>query len=73
MEFEQFKDEAANYLEDAGIAYSQALDEKLWALYPSMRLRSDTAVLKPAPGAGADFLRRNAAVLTPAVAPAVRH
>ena len=33
MEFDQFKDAAANYLEDAGVAYSQALDEKLWALY----------------------------------------
>jgi len=33
MEFDQFKDAAANYLEDAGIAYSQALDEELWGLY----------------------------------------
>lgn len=33
MEFEQFKDEAANYLEDAGIPYSPALDDKLWELY----------------------------------------
>ena len=33
MEFDQFKDEAPNYLEDAGVSYSPALDDKLWALY----------------------------------------
>lgn len=35
MEFEEWKDEAANYLEDAGIPYSVALDEQLSELWRS--------------------------------------
>ena len=33
MEFDNYRDLAANYLEDAGIAYSPAMDDRLWALY----------------------------------------
>lgn len=33
MEFDEFKDVAANYLEAAGVPYAPALDDKLWALY----------------------------------------
>jgi hypothetical protein len=33
MSFEDWKEQAANHLEDAGIAYSAALDEKLFELW----------------------------------------
>lgn len=33
MEFEQFKDEAANYLEGAGIAFNAQMDNFLWSLW----------------------------------------
>lgn len=35
MDFEEWKDEAACYLEDAGIPYSATLDEKLFSLWQS--------------------------------------
>ena len=33
MEFDTYRDEAANHLEDAGIAYSRAMDDQLWSLF----------------------------------------
>jgi hypothetical protein len=35
MDFEDWKEEAANYLESRGISYSEALDEKLMELWQS--------------------------------------
>ncbi|MGG2621717.1 hypothetical protein [Pseudomonas aeruginosa] len=35
MDFEDWKDEAANYLEDSGIAYSESLDDQLFLLWQS--------------------------------------
>lgn len=33
MDFEDFKAQAANYLEDAGIPYASAMDNTLWQLW----------------------------------------
>lgn len=33
MDFETFREEAANYLEAAGVPYSRTLDDQLWTLY----------------------------------------
>lgn len=33
MNFENFKEDAANYLEDAGIPYNTAMDDTLWSLW----------------------------------------